>query len=149
MLKSLFKFVFFTASHHQVPLLGPGRGRLLFERQVVVRRRTHETVQDSNADTSWQNACHYGQTERIPNSVKLTINGDLHTEDRRALWYGSVGVWRNDIRNLLVFLQSSQLDCTAFVVQIYILNRNQFVDFNMNPRVKHADMQVFGTDVVM
>lgn len=69
-----FVRVLLTASHHQVPLLGPGRGRLLFERQVVIRRCTHETLQDSDADTSRQNACHYGQTQRIPNCVNLAIN---------------------------------------------------------------------------
>lgn len=62
--------ILLAASRHEVPLLGPGRGRLLFERQVVVRRRTHETFQDSDADTRRQNACHYGQTQRIPNCVK-------------------------------------------------------------------------------
>lgn len=51
-----------VASNHQVPLLGPGGGGLLPERQVVVRRRPHEAVQDSDADTSGQNACRHGQT---------------------------------------------------------------------------------------
>ena len=64
----------FTASHHEVPLLGPGGGGLLFERQVVVRRRSHETVQDSDADTGRQDARYHGQTQRISNCVNVAIN---------------------------------------------------------------------------
>lgn len=74
----------FTASHHQVPLFRPGRGRLLSEWQVVVRRCPHETVQDSDADTSRQDASHHGQTQRVPNCVILKINTRLlctHTDD--------------------------------------------------------------------
>lgn len=67
----------FTASRHQVPLLRPGRGGLLSERQVVVRRCPHETVQDSDADTSRQDAGHHGQTQRVPNCVTLKINTRL------------------------------------------------------------------------
>jgi len=61
--------ILLAASRHKVPLLGPGRNRLLFERQVVVWRRAHEAFQDRDADTSRQNACDYDQTQRIPNCV--------------------------------------------------------------------------------
>lgn len=88
-------FLLFAASGHQVPLLGPGGGGLLPERQVVVRWRPHEAVQDCDADTSRQDACHHGQTEGEPDCVNFQINTRLlharththtrrHTEDRRV-----------------------------------------------------------------
>lgn len=79
-----------TASHHEVQLLGPGGGRLLFERQVVVRRRAHEAVQDSDADTSRQNAGRHGQTQRIPHHVNLPINQD-HVHTQQQLWTSGNG----------------------------------------------------------
>lgn len=70
-------FLLFTASGHQVPLLGSGGGRLLPERQVVVRRRPHEAVQDCDADPGRQDACRHGQTEGEPDCVNLQINTRL------------------------------------------------------------------------
>lgn len=83
-----------TASRHQVPLLGPGGGGLLSERQVVVRRRPHEAVQDSDADTSGQDACRHGQTQGEPDCVNFQINTRLlyihiHTHTH----WGSARAW--------------------------------------------------------
>lgn len=65
-----------TGSPGEVPLLGPGRGGLLFERQVVIRRRAHEAFQNSDADTCRQNARHHGQAERIPDCVTQLTSPD-------------------------------------------------------------------------
>lgn len=106
------KFVFFPASRHQVPLLGPGRDRLLFEWQVVVRRRTHEAVQDSNADTSRQNARRHGQAQRIPNSVKLTIKSQKPLKTASLIHTVHYGILQ--LSGIYWFLQSSQFNCAAF-----------------------------------
>lgn len=87
--RSLFRLLS-AASGHQVPLLGPGGGRLLPERQVVLRWRPHEAVQDCDADTSRQDACHHGQTEGQPDCVNLQLNTRLLCICTRMRW-GSAG----------------------------------------------------------
>lgn len=111
-----------TASRHQVPLLGPGGGGLLSERQVVVRRRPHEAVQDSDADTSGQDACRHGQTQGEPDCVNFQINTRLlyihthtHTEalqvhgchlllDSRRLIIVQNQCWTPEVYYTLLFL---------------------------------------------